>query len=266
MRLPSTKVILFNAGAMIVAGAAVFGALHSMFAASVTPPCLERYLKMTTFALDRGGVLLTSADLQAMSGGRDAGVMQNVAIVRKDGPAPLALEVQLQKGSSGREDGMGFPWEPRVLAGKTAACLSYHVFLPKDFDFRRSGKLPGLAGGAEQADSFGTPVIWDANGRAGFTVRGGPSADVMALAEVKLPKGRWAKVEQEVVLNTPKAGNGILRMWVDGELALERKDMNYRAGEASLSAVLADVHYTGPAVATDKAGKVWLSPFEVRWQ
>jgi hypothetical protein len=266
MRLPSTKVILFNAGAIVVAGAAIFGAARSMVSASVTPPCNERYLKMTSFSLERGGVMLTSADLQAMSGGRDAGVMQNVSIVRKDGPAPLSVEVQLQKGSAGREDGMGFPWEPRALAAKTAACLSYYVFLPKDFDFRRSGRLPGLAGGAEPADSFGVPVIWDDKGRTGFSVRAETGPGVMALAEVKLPKNRWAKVEQEVVLNTPKAGNGVLRVWIDGELAIERKDMNYRAGEASLSAVLADVHYTGPAVAGDKAAKVWLSPFEVRWQ
>lgn len=266
MRLPSTKVILFNAGAIVVAGAAIFGAAHSMFTASATPPCGERYLKMTSFSLDRGGVILTSADLQAMSGGRDAGVMQNVAIVRKDGPAPLAVEVNLQKGSSGREDGMAFPWEPRALAGKTAACLSYHVFLPRDFDFRRSGKLPGLTGGSEQ-DGFAVPVTWDASGRTGAFVRAASGPGVMALAEVKLPKGRWAKVEQEVILNAPRAGNGVLRLWVDGALAIERKDVRYRAGdEAGLSAVAAEVHYTGPAVAADKAAKLWLSPFEVRWQ
>jgi hypothetical protein len=267
MRLPSTKVILFNAGAIVVAGAAIFGAAHSMLSSSVTPPCGERYLKMTAFSLERGGAMLTATDLQAMSGGRDVGVVQNVSIVRKEGPAPLAVEVRLQKGSAGGEDGMGFPWEPRALAGKTAACLSYHVFLPKDFDFRRSGRLPGLAGGAEQTDTFVVPVTWDANGRAGFFVRTASGPGVLALAEVKLPKGRWTKIEQELVLNAPTAGNGILRVWVDGELAIDRKDLTYRKGDhVSLSAVAADVHYTGPAVAADKAGKIWLSPFEVRWQ
>jgi len=266
MRLPSTKVILFNAGAIVVAGAAVFGAARSMLTASFTPPCSERYLKLTMFSLERGGAMLTSTDLQAMSGGRDAGV-QNVSIVRKAGPAPLAVEVNLQKGSAGREDGMGFPWEPRILAGKTAACLSYHVYLPKDFDFRRSGKLPGFAGGAEQTDAFVAPIIWDAIGRAGFSLRAASGPGVMAQAEVRLPKGSWVRLDQEVVLNAPKASNGILRVWVDGELAIDRKDMNYRAGDqASLSAVVADVHYTGPAVPGDKATKIWLSPFEVRWQ
>src|SRR5262245_53863360 len=207
MRLPSTKVILFNAGAIVVAGAAIFGAARSLLTASVTPPCNERYLKMTTFSLERSGVVLTSTDLQAMSGGRDAGI-QNVSIVRKEGPTPLAVEVQLQKGSSGREDGMGFPWEPRVLAGKAAACLSYQVFLPNDFDFRRSGTLPGMAGGAEQTDGFAAPIVWDGNGRVGFAVRAASAPGTMALTQVKLPKGRWAKVEQEIVLNAPKANNG----------------------------------------------------------
>ena len=163
------------------------GAARSMLTASFTPPCSERYLKLTMFSLERGGAMLTSTDLQAMSGGRDAGV-QNVSIVRKAGPAPLAVEVNLQKGSAGREDGMGFPWEPRILAGKTAACLSYHVYLPKDFDFRRSGKLPGFAGGAEQTDAFVAPIIWDAIGRAASPCAPPSGPGAMAQAEVRFPR------------------------------------------------------------------------------
>ena len=58
-----------------------------------------------------------------------------------------------------------------------------------------------------------------------------------------------------------------LRVWLDGELAIERKDMNYRAADKdTLSGVTAAVHYTGPSAASGKSAKIWLTPFEVRWQ
>ena len=95
----------------------------------------------------------------------------------------------------------------------------------------------------------------------------GEPALIQAQAELNFAKGRWVKVDQEIVLNTPKATDGVLRVWLDGELAIERKEMNYRAmGNITLSGVAAAVHFTGPFAAADKAAKIWLSPFEVRWQ
>lgn len=272
MRLPSTKFILFNAAAIVVAVSAVLAAGRSMLTASVTPLCTERYLKMTAFSLERGGVLLTAAELQAMSGGRDAGVIDNVSIVRKEGAAPAAIEVGLPRSAPGREGGMGFPWEPRALAGKTAACLTYQVYFPADFDFRRGGRLPGFGSGladAAQPQAFAAVPAWGPAGRSGavLNVLPGEAALIQAQAELNFAKGRWVKVDQEIVLNTPKTPDGTLRVWLDGELAIERKNMNYRATDkVTLSSVVADVHYTGLPAAADKAAKIWLSPFEVRWQ
>ncbi len=272
MQLPSTKIILFNAGAVVVGAAAVIGAMHSMLASSVTPHCAERYLKMTAFGLERAGVLLTATDLQAMSGGRDVGVMENVSIVRKDGASPAAIEVRLPKGASGREGGMDFPWEPRALPGKTAACLSYSVFFPPDFDFGRGGRLPGFASGvadAPQPQAFTAAPAWGPAGRGGAVlhVPPGETTLIQAQAELTFAKGRWVKVDQEIVLNTPKSADGILRVWLDGELVIERKEMNYRASDkVTLSGVAAAVHHTGPSAASDKTAKMWLTPLAVRWQ
>ena len=236
---------------------------------------------MTAFALERGGVLLTAADLQAGVAGRDAGVIDNVAIARiKDAPAPLAIGVSLNKGSAsprwaaGAKGGMSYPWEPRSLQSKTAACLTYHVLLPADFDFHRGGVLPGLAGAeaAERGDSFFARLVWRPAGRGGVSVRLGDGASKTGTAEsdaFDFPRGRWVKLEQEVVLNTPKKADGILRVWVNGVLAVERSDISYRSKpEVALASVAAEVHYGGADAqgAAPKDAKVWLSPFQVRWQ
>ena len=85
-----------------------------------------------------------------------------------------------------------------------------------------------------------------------------------------IPRGRWVKLEQEVVLNAPKQADGILRVWVDGRLAVERTDLNYRMKPGvALSGVVADVFYgteDGWGGAAPKDTKVSLTPFEVRWQ
>ena len=282
MRAPAAKVIVLNAAAGLVTVAALVGAVRSMFFSPAATPCSERYLNMTALGLERAGVLLTAADLQAGVSGRDAGVIENVAITRREGaPAPLVIGVSLPKGSAsprwsgGPKGGMSFPWEPRSLQNKTAACLGYHVLLPADFDFFDGGVLPGLAGAesAERGDRFSARLAWRPRGGAGATVRVSDNGVTRASpAEVKvfeLSPGRWVKIEQEVVLNTPKKSDGILRVWVDGALAIDRADIAYRSKpEVTIAAVAADVHYggEGPHGAAPKDAKVWLSPFEVRWQ
>jgi hypothetical protein len=282
MRLPATKVILFNAGAILVTSAAVLAAARSMLFTPDAAPCSERYHSMTRFALERAGTMLTAVDLQAGLGGRDAGVIDNVSITRfKDAPAPVAMGVSLRKGSAsprrteGPKGGMSFAWQPRALAGRSAACLAYHVLLPADFDFHRGGTLPGISGGQEgnQGDGFVAALAWRPKGGGGATLRvrhGGTARAAPAeRTEFSFARGRWVKLEQEVVLNTPKAGDGILRVWVDGALAVERTDLTYRGGpEVTIAGVSADVHYGAEDArgAAPKDASVWLTPFEVRWQ
>lgn len=281
MRLPSTKVILFNAAIVVAAGGAAVMAIRSMLFTPSMEPCTERYHNMTVFALERNGTMITPAEVQAISGGRDAGVIENVSVVRKDGPSPVALQVNLPKGTasphrtSGPKGGMSFPWAPNALLGKTSACLTYHVQFPATFDFNRGGRLPGLGGGIEGAvnsEYFAAPLVWRGDGSGGSVVRvakEGAAPVVVADNTVPLAKGRWLKVEQEVVLNAPKASDGVVRIWVDGVLLAERTDIAFRGkAETSLSSVLADVHYGNSESASGSAkdAQIWLSPLELRWQ
>ena len=284
MRLPATKFIVFNAAAGLVGVAALVAAVRSVLMPAALAPCTERYHSMTAFNLERAGVPLTPADLQASLGGKDVGVMDNVTIgPMKDAPAPLAMAVVVRQanatpqGSADPKGGATFPWEPRVLQGKAAACLSYHVRFPAGFDFQRGGALPGIGGAdaAEQGDRFLARLAWRPKGVGGVTVRvtaNGVASAIPAEGEgFEFPRGKWVKLEQEVVLNTPKKNDGILRVWVDGTLAIDRTDMTYRAKpDVAVSHVSVDVFYGSgpddPQAAVAKDAKVWLSPLEARWQ
>jgi hypothetical protein len=211
------------------------------------------------------------------------GVIENVAILPvKDAPQPLAMSVNLSgsrkaaPGSPAPGGGTSFPWEPKVLQGKTSACLGFQVLLPADFDFNRGGALPGLAGGddVDGGDGFLVRLAWRAKGLGGVTVRISEKGVTRALPAERegfeFSRGQWVKLEQEVVLNAPGRSDGVLRVWVDGALVVDRIDMAYRTkADASFSAVAVDVFYgSGPddAQATpSKTARVWLTPFQVRW-
>jgi hypothetical protein len=284
MRLPATKVIVFNAAAGLVGAVALVAAVRTVLMPAAMAPCTERYHNMTAFNLERAGVTLTAADLQASLGGRDVGVMDNVTIGPMQGaPVPLAMAVILRQanatpqGSAESKGGATFPWEPRVLQGKAGACLSYHVRFSAGFDFQRGGALPGIGGtdAGEKGDRFLARLAWRPKGVGGATVRVTENGATRALPAERegfeLPRGKWVKLEQEVVLNTPKKSDGTLRIWVDGTLAIDRTDMTYRTKpDVTISGVSVDVFYgSGPddsQAAAAKDAKVWLTPLEIRWQ
>jgi polysaccharide lyase-like protein len=285
MKSLDTKLIVFNAAAAIITIGALVAVLRSYVFAPSAAPCAERYANGTLFALDRAGVVLTAADLQSSLAGNDAGVLENLSIGRlADAPAAIVLNVSLPKGSGSPlnaalpKGGVSFPWQPRTVQGKTAACLSYSVFLPADFEFHRGGVLPGIRGAdlsGQSEDGFLARPAWRPDRKGGATLRlstgektqGSP----VERESFSFPRGRWVKLELEVVLNTPKEADGILRAWVDGKLAIERTDTSYRAKPGvGIAGVSADVFYGAEdasiTAAAPKDTKVSLSPFELRWQ
>ena len=280
MAMPSTKVILFNAAASLVAIGAIVGVVRTWIAPSALRSCSERYTTSMVFPLERDGTLLTATDIQARTGGRDAGLLENLEVVRlKRGPVPVAMSVELPKGSAAPtssvvpKGGISFPWQPRSLKDKSTVCLSYQVLLPADFDFNHGGALPGLLGQADQSgDRFLVRLSWQQGGTIGatnFVTLNGKKFRQQADGEgYTIPRGRWVQIDQEVVLNAPDQENGILRVWIDGALAIDKADFAYRAKpDIALAGVAADVYYSGDDVTgrSPADAKVWLSPFEIRW-
>ena len=84
----------------------------------------------------------------------------------------------------------------------------------------------------------------------------------------ELPRGRWVRVDQEVVLNTPKQSDGAARLWLDGKLEIEVKAVDIRDdANMAISGAVGDVFFGGSGThgKASKEAVVWLSPFELRW-
>lgn len=215
------------------------------------------------------------------------GLDENVTLISPhDAPAAQVLAVRLPAGSINPKNkaaplgGMGFRWRPDGLAAE-AACLAYNLYLPADFEFNKGGKLPGLFGGTAPAggkdvdgfNGFSARLMWRSNGRGevyayipGKPDGRGESIDRGAWV---FPRGRWIRIEEEIVLNTPGQANGQLRVWIDGELRLSRSDILFRsARDLRINGVMADIFYGGKTKewAAPKDTAILLSPFELRWR
>jgi hypothetical protein len=273
--------VLFNAAAILIAGAAIVAVLRSLLAPSSLLPCSQRYKTSMVLPLERNGALVTATDIQAGTGGRAAAVVDNLDVVRLAGaPAPVVMSVALPKGSSpphtdaGQLGGVSFPWQPRSLRRQPAVCLGYSLLLPADFNFSLGGVLPGIFGETDHGgDRFLAQAAWAQGGDVGATnhaTLAGQEKRLDAVGNgVQIPRGRWVKLEQEVALNEPAHANGLLRIWVDGVLALDKNDLVYRAkGDVSLAGVAAEFFYSGGDVVSRSPAdaKVFLSPLEIHWK
>ncbi|SEM04988.1 Por secretion system C-terminal sorting domain-containing protein [Aquimarina amphilecti] len=122
--------------------------------------------------------------------------------------------------------------------------ISYWIYFPEDFEFRAGGKLPGLAYQTSERN-MSLRLMWRYDGLVEFYVHynteptwdgwhasinwsltdpyeepnGEPQAD-----QVKFKKGQWNHVEMYNKLNTPGQNDGIMRGWLNGELAINITD------------------------------------------
>ncbi len=283
-------VLLYSAAGAFAAVVTVIFAVRSVLIADPIEPCSKRYARASVMPYHSNGRLLTSADIQARLRERDWGLQTNGSIVAiSGGPAPAALEVSLPAGGqdggtvANPVSGLGFKWTPSFLRTASKACLSYHVWLPQEFEFGRGGALPGLFGGDPKAAlddrgmraHFMVRPKWLADGRGGLHAVTAWEPRGIAREfdgyQFRMPRGAWVAVEQEVVLNTPGQQNGVLRIWIDGELRFNESAMAYRhRPDLGFTGIVADTHYVAESSLdwhpAPSAGRLRLSPFIVRWQ
>ncbi len=253
--------------------------------------CEGRYPTSTRFSLtSENGQPVSLSELQARIGSSEWGLMENARVLEpKDGDKHPVLEIRLAQGTSGgykpdqQRGGLSFAWMPSEMreAAPKSACLSYRLFLPPDFAFAGGGSLPGLGIG-ESFEPRGDAIVGaGAAARPGWSREGYPMVNVQFATDdgwknpaalnskKKWPSGRWVNVEQEVILNDAGKKNGIVRLWLDGELIGENKKIGFRGDDTIvLSGVMADVHYgsVNNAATAPADTKIRLSPFVVRWQ
>ena len=288
MRSPSPKFLLFNAAAALAGVAAVLAAAWSVLMPTPAAPCNERYHAMTTFGLERGGVALTAADLQASVGGKDVGVIDSVTIGPVKGcpctarhgrePAegrpspPLGVATQFSGGTS-------FPWQPRAPAGQDQRV--------SELSRASAGRLRvsprrGAAGHCWRRRQGAGRQVRRAGWRGGSKEGGGVTVRVtengvsqgmpVEPRRSSSPRGRWAKVEQEVVLNTPKmqrryfARVGQRRAGCRSPRHCLSRQARGDDCRCSRRRVPRQQDPRDAQAAANKDAKVWLTPFEARWQ
>lgn len=169
--------------------------------------------------------------------GIDAGRIKVIETAQKK-----VLEVFFPKNTFGPQNG-GSNWKYELKKSYNELYLSYKVKFQKDFNFVKGGKLPGLFGGEnifgkrpnghdgwnammmwredglivqylyhpDQLDIWGDDLVWRIEGKAQYFI-----------------PDTWYTVEHRIVMNTPKNNDGILQCWLNGELALDIRDLRYR--------------------------------------
>ncbi|WP_299188562.1 polysaccharide lyase [uncultured Aquimarina sp.] len=149
-------------------------------------------------------------------------------------------EGQVKTGQSGMHTKVPFDVEGEY----DELYISYWVYFPEDFEFRAGGKLPGLAYQTSERN-MSLRLMWRYDGLIEFYVHynteptwdgwhasinwsltdpyeepnGEPQAD-----QVKFKKGQWNHVEMYNKLNTPGQNDGIMRGWLNGDLAIDITD------------------------------------------
>ena len=270
--------LIFNtAGALIglaIAGYVVYSLTHTEQEAA----CSAHYPAPTRLALHMtDGAHMSPIELQARAGSDEWGIHENASVVA-DAPGGAALQVRLAsvpevESASGRPaNGIFFRWAPPGIETAKAACLSYMLWLSDDFAFADGGVLPGIFGGAQ--DGAGAPdgtrlgarPQWRAEDQFALAVAAAGSGYApVTQRRFQLLKGRWVRIEQEIVLNAPGQTDGVARLWLDGDLKAEstsvvlRKDAN-----AAILGVLADIGYTRSSPA--QPGILRITPFEMAWK
>lgn len=281
MRMPSKTMILLNGAVALVAVASVVTMGRSMLGMDRLESCRERYPNAIQWSVQRdNGDLLSSSDLQARLGSTDWNLIERVTVVKADHGQGTALAFNLaasgdrSRSTAKAQTGAGFEWAPHSVGPVKAACASYAVRFNRDFDFGGGGRLPGLFGGRPGEDrnaheAFSARLSWAKDGllsiyghMPGLT----PSYDLRSeRREAELPVGQWVAVDQEVVLNTPGRSDGAVRVWLDGKLRFESRNLSFRTGpESEIRGVLAEVAYTQQPPAKGNGG-VSITPFEFRW-
>jgi len=287
MRL-SLNTVLFNAagvGILLFLGVYM---TNSFFHSEEIPVCRARYGNGLQFSLQSpSGKKLSNIELQARVPTREWGLLNNARVVEsQDGKAqylqvavgsaarsePSAGQDDADDSGANASDGVGFVWAPPSLEGARAACLSYRLFLPKDFSFDVAGRLPGLYATRALADlddkavqsGFVSRLGWQKGGSVGVALRTPESPDTwLGTRKGSWPVGRWVDISQEVVLNAPGKSDGLVRVWTDGALQVEKTGLNLGVNEGSLSGVVADLGYTQKSPAP---ARLTISPFIIQRQ
>ena len=205
--------------------------------------------------------VLFFADFQSNDWAGRWSLGQSLSTVNKDDSLkfePLvgkAVRVKIPEGGNAAMD-MRYNFQKKLGAEPEEIYFRYYLRLAESWypEFE-GGKLPGIGGtygvagwGGRTSDGYNG---WSARGAFSFTVVDNnplaglhPIGSYVYHADLEdrygdiwiwnkgyrgfLQNNRWYSIEQYLKMNTPGEKDGVLRAWVDGELAFEKTDIRFR--------------------------------------
>jgi hypothetical protein len=113
--------------------------------------------------------------------------------------------------------------------------FEYRVRFDTGFDWSRGGKMPGLAGATAPTGcvdvtgtGFTARMMWHENGRlTGYTYALDQNTGCGNSLETgfNFSVGRWYSIKERVKLNTGRNSNGVLQIWVDDRMVVDRSNI-----------------------------------------
>lgn len=113
--------------------------------------------------------------------------------------------------------------------------FEYRLRFDTGFDWSRGGKIPGLAGATAptgcvdvNGTGFSARMMWHENGRlTGYTYALDQNTGCGNSIEtgVNFSVGRWYNIKERVKLNTGSSSNGVLQIWVDDRMVVNRSNI-----------------------------------------
>jgi hypothetical protein len=175
------------------------------------------------------------------------GVSQGlVSIVDEGTPEHAkALRVFYPKGSYSDSSIPGkIQWILKFRKAYDELYFAYDVKFDRDFDFVKSGKLPGFVGGKHNSggdkpngrDGWSSRVVWLRGGEMGQYIYHPDQPDKWGQVfkyttegrNVVIERGRWHRIVNRIVMNTPTKQDGIVQAWMDGKLVLDIRNLRFR--------------------------------------
>jgi hypothetical protein len=171
------------------------------------------------------------------------------------------LEVSHTKGLFGPTVGSQFFM--KLVRKYQHISLSYYMYFAQDFDFRKGGKLPGLAGGeiigggikATGTNGWSARFMFLDNGRLCAYMylpnsnRKFGEMFMLRNAEkdhYKIKRGEWLKVEQIIQMNSIGKNNGVLKVKINDVEFLQLDTITYRStSKLAVDKVLFSVFFGG---------------------
>ncbi len=138
----------------------------------------------------------------------------------------------------------GCNWKVPFKYCSDNASISYGVFVPKDFDFVKGGKLPGLAGGKGNTggviptgfDGWSVRFMFKENGaicaylyHPDMKTEFGEKVFLSHEGQVMvLKKGEWNSLLLEIKMNEPDQNNGEVKCMLNEHCGLNIKHLRFR--------------------------------------